>query len=537
MLFNSEIFIFLFLPLTLFGFYGLSYLSAKRCAVAWLVFMSCVFYGWFRLDYLLLLLVLIVINYKFGILLSTQHKKGRHSPALLLCGLLINIGVLFYYKYSLFAVSNINKVLGTHYVLQNIILPIGISFFIFQKIAYLVDAYRGEAEEYNFLDFCLFVMYFPQLIAGPIVHHKELIPQFRQPSIFKFNSTDMSVGLTMFTIGLCKKILFADQLALWVDAPFKAIQSGWPLTFIESWVAALSFTLQIYFDFSAYTDMALGLALMMGIRLPQNFDSPYKATNIIDFWRRWHMSLSRFLRDYIYIPLGGNRKGQPRRYINLLMTMLIGGIWHGAAWTFLFWGALHGFYLIINHFWQFLKVTFSFGLSPAGWFRHRSAQLLTFGAVLVAWIFFRAENFKAAIIMLKGMIGFNGFALAAKYETTLGSVGQLLKRLGLHFEDSGVAYFHGFNQGFFILVLCCVVWLLPNTQQLCLAFKPVIQSINPVRIKRWWRALPFISIQNNHLQLIFSPVLAAILSPALLGAVFWQTLRATPVVNFIYFQF
>lgn len=537
MLFNSEFFIFLFLPLTLLGFYGLSYISAKRCAVAWLVFMSCVFYGWFRLDYLLLLLGLIVINYKFGIILSTRHKKGRSSAFMLICGLLINIGVLFYFKYSHFAVNNINQVFGTHYVLQNIIMPIGISFFIFQKIAYLIDAYRGEAEEYNFIDFCLFVMYFPQLIAGPIVHHKELIPQFRQSAIFKFNPTDISVGLTMFTMGLCKKIMIADQLALWVDAPFKAVQAGWALTFIESWSAALSFTLQIYFDFSAYTDMALGLALIMGIRLPQNFDSPYKALNIIDFWRRWHMTLSRFLRDYIYIPLGGNRQGQLRRYLNLLMTMLIGGIWHGAAWTFLFWGALHGFYLIINHFWKFLKITFNFSLSPVGWIRRRISQLLTFSAVLIAWVFFRAENFKAAIIMLKGMIGLNGFALAAKYETTLGSLGQALKHLGLHFEDSGVAYFHGFNQAIFIFILCGMVWLLPNTQQICMAFKPAIQAINLGCIKDWWRALPFVAIKNNELQLILSPVLAAILGLALVGAIFWQTLRATPVVNFIYFQF
>ncbi len=537
MLFNSEAFIFLFLPLTLVGFYGLSYFAAKRAAVAWLVFMSALFYGFFRLDYLLLLLVLIVINYKFGVLLSNRYKKKRKSLFLLFCGLSINIGVLFYFKYSFFVMSNVNLLFNTEHVLKHIIMPIGISFFIFQKIAYLVDAYRGEAEEYNFLDFCLFVLYFPQLIAGPIVHHKELIPQFRQSVVHAFNPTDMAVGLTMFTIGLCKKIMIADQLALWVDAPFKAAQAGWPLTFIESWAAALSFSMQIYFDFSAYTDMALGLSLMMGIRLPQNFNSPYKASNIIEFWRSWHMTLSRFLRDYIYIPLGGNRKGHVRRYLNLMLTMLIGGLWHGAAWTFLLWGALHSFYLIVNHCWRFLKVSFNFGLSSGGWVRYRSSQLLTFGVVVIAWVFFRAESFKAAITLIKGMVGLNGFALAAKYEATTGVVGQFLKRLGLHFQDSGVAYFHGFNQGLFILILLVVVWTSPNTQQICAAFKPTIDAINARPIKRWWRQLPFISIQNNHLELKLSPALAVFLSISLLGAIFWQTLRASPVVNFIYFRF
>jgi len=534
MLFNSEIFIFLFLPLTLFGFYGLSYLSAKRCAVAWLVFMSCVFYGWFRLDYLLLLLLLIVINYKFGILLSTQHKKGCKTPFLLICGLLINLGVLFYYKYSNFALSNINTAFGTHYILQNIVMPIGISFFIFQKIAYLVDAYRGEAEEYNFLDFCLFVMYFPQLIAGPIVHHKELIPQFRQPSIFKFNPTDMSIGLTMFIIGLCKKIIIADQLALWVDAPFQAVQSGWGLSFLEAWAAALTFTLQIYFDFSGYTDMALGLALMMGIRLPLNFNSPYKALNIIDFWRRWHMTLSRFLRDYVYISLGGNRKGSKRRYINLLGTMLIGGLWHGAAWTFLFWGALHGFYLIINHQWHQIKKRYGLGLTEPGLMRRIGARGLMFFSVLVAWVFFRADSFKAAIVMLKGMLGLNGVVIAAKYETSWST----LKTLGIRFDDTGVAYLHGVNQFLFGIALYGMIWLLPNTQQICAAFRPALEPIKgDVHVKNWWRFLPFLSLRNNAFQLAVSPVFGSVLALTLLAMVVWQVLRATPIHQFIYFQF
>lgn len=515
------------------GFYALSYLSKGRAAIAWLVLMSCVFYSWFRIDYLFLLIALIVFNYLFGVALSNSYKKNRQYPILLFCGIAVNLLVLFYFKYINFALTNANTLFGTNFVLYNIIMPIGISFFIFQKIAYLVDAYRGEAEEYNFLDFCLFVLYFPQLIAGPIVHHKELIPQFRQKSVFKFNPTDVSVGLIMFTIGLGKKVLIADQLALWIDAPFKAVESAMSLSFIEAWSAALTFALQIYFDFSAYTDMALGMALMMGIRLPLNFDSPYKATNIIDFWRRWHMTLSRFLRDYVYIPSGGNRKGSARRYFNLFITMLIGGIWHGAAWTFVFWGALHGFYLICNHLWRNFKTLL--GLTSSTWITRITAQFFTFLAVLVAWVFFRAQNFKAAINMLKGMLGFNGVTLAAHYETTLGNLGILFKKLGIHFVNVDTFYF-SLTQLLYLVMFYCVVWFLPNTQQICAYFRPSLQSSN-APINSWWRFLPFITSQGNSLQIRLSPVLGIILPLSLLAILIWQTLRATPLVKFIYFQF
>ena len=277
MLFNSPFFIFIFLPITLIGFFLLGARSLHRLAIAWLVLASSVFYGWFNAEYLILLAFLIVFNYFCGIKLSRDYHEGRSSPIALALGLAINLGVLAYYKYTNFFIDNANAILGKHFVLQRIILPLGISFFIFQKIAYLVDAYRGEAEEYDFLDFSLFVMYFPQLIAGPIVHHKEMIPQFRKASIFKLCPEDLASGLTLFTIGLCKKVLIADAVTGWSDPIFAAAQSGTAPTMIDAWCAALSFTFQIYFDFSGYTDMALGLALMIGIRLPLNFNSPYKA--------------------------------------------------------------------------------------------------------------------------------------------------------------------------------------------------------------------------------------------------------------------
>ena len=352
MLFNSAIFIFAFLPITLVVYWALNALRLDRAAIAWLVVASAVFYGWFSVRYLAMLAVLIVFNYVMGVLLARDFHSGRRRPAVLAFGIAVNLAVLGYFKYTNFFIDNTNALFGTDFVLRQIILPIGISFFTFQKIAYLVDAYRGETKEYDFLDFSLFVMYFPQLIAGPIVHHEEMIPQFAGSTSRRLNAQDLAAGLVLFTMGLIKKAVFADTLVGLADPIFGAAQGRHIPSLYDAWSGVFAFTLQIYFDFSGYTDMALGLALMMSIRLPLNFDSPYQAASIIDFWRRWHMTLSRFLRDYLYIPLGGNRRGERRRFVNLMLTMLIGGLWHGAAWTFVAWGGLHGAYLIVNHAWQ-----------------------------------------------------------------------------------------------------------------------------------------------------------------------------------------
>jgi alginate O-acetyltransferase complex protein AlgI len=537
MLFNSYGFVLFFLPITLVGFFTLAKYKLNRIAILWLVLASVVFYGSFLINYLLLLAVLIVINYLFGMQLSRRAHDGQQSLFILFLGIFINLGVLLYYKYTNFIVSNINLAFNTSYVFDNIILPIGISFFIFQKIAYLVDAYRGEAEEYNFLDFCLFVMYFPQLIAGPIVHHKDLIPQFREPSIFQLNFCDMAGGILMFIIGLCKKNLIADPLSVWVQPVFTAAHQGLQLNFLEAWGAALSFSFQIYFDFSAYTDMALGLALMIGIRLPLNFNSPYKAKSIIDFWRCWHISLSKFLRDYIYIPLGGNRKGTSRRYMNLLLTMLIGGLWHGAAWTFVLWGALHGFYLTINHAWRALKIELKFKESTSI-FYSISSQIFTFLAVIMAWVFFRAESFSGATCLLKGMAGINGLSLPTHYAPTPGYLLTLCNTFGLRFDSASLTYFYGIDQILLLTIAFLIVWLLPNTQQFCSQFNPSINPIKKVNLNKWWQRIPGIQVGNNGvLTLTASLGMGILCALVLLGIFVAEIVKTTPVQSFIYFQF
>ena len=278
----------------------------------------------------------------------------------LLVAIAANLALLAYYKYAIFFVANAQRLIGHVGPLPEIVLPLGISFFTFTQIAFLVDAHRGLAREYSFTHYTLFVTYFPHLIAGPILHHREMMPQFDRRSTYTLDWDNVAVGLTMFIIGLFKKTVIADDMAAFASPAFDAAAGGTQLTLLEAWGAALAYTFQIYFDFSGYTDMALGASRMFGIVLPLNFRSPYKAANIIDFWRRWHITLSRFLRDYVYIPLGGNRKTVPRRYENLLLTMLVGGLWHGAGWTFVFWGALHGIYLVVNHGWRIAPSSFRY---------------------------------------------------------------------------------------------------------------------------------------------------------------------------------
>jgi len=402
MLFNSYSFIFAFLPLALVGFYGLATIG-KEIAIGWLVLSSLFFYGWWNPDYLFLIGASILVNYFLGRTLSNNPHKG-----LLAFSISLNLLALGYYKYFDFFIVNINSFFGTSFYFLEIVLPLAISFFTFQQIAFLVDAYRGEAKEYQFLHYCLFVTFFPQLIAGPIVHHKEMLPQFYKQSRFRFNYSDFSIGSTIFIFGLFKKVVIADQLAPFANVVFDASANGVTLSTFDAWAGTLAYSLQLYFDFSGYSDMAIGLARLFGIRLPLNFHSPYKSINIIEFWRRWHMTLSRFLRDYLYIALGGNRKGKFRRYVNLSITMVLGGIWHGAGWQFLIWGALHGLFLVINHFWQQLK--------PGGLKKPDStivkyvsvflSHLLTLFCVAIAWVFFRAENTSAATDILQSMFIF-----------------------------------------------------------------------------------------------------------------------------------
>ena len=401
MLFNSYLFILYFLPLTVILFYFLAHKGCRKLAIGSLVLASLFFYAWWNPAYLLLLGVSILVNFWLGQILYKRPNKINLSV-----GVGFNLLLLGYFKYANFFVDNFNSILSSSIHLETIILPLAISFFTFQQVAYLVDCHRRETEEHSFIHYCLFVTFFPQLIAGPIVHHKEMLPQFINSATWKFSFDNLSVGMTIFVIGLIKKVILADGVAEFSNPVFSAAENGEILHPMDAWGGALAYTLQLYFDFSGYADMAIGSAKMFGINLPINFNSPYKSCSIIDFWRRWHITLSRFLRDYVYIALGGNRKGSTRRQVNLLVTMLLGGLWHGAGWNFVIWGGLHGFYLVINHLWHVVCKILGLPTKTKSIFGKGLAWLLTFLVVVVAWVFFRAENLLGAELMLGSMLGF-----------------------------------------------------------------------------------------------------------------------------------
>lgn len=419
MLFNSYEFIFAFLPITFFIYF---YLNNKRLidiSKGFLVFSSLFFYSWWNISYLPIILSSMFINYLIGGLLSNIVDKGAKNlsrKSVLVVGIIANLSLLGYFKYFDFFLENVNYSLGTDISLLHLTLPLAISFFTFQQIAYLVDSYRKETKEYDFLNYALFVTFFPQLIAGPIVHHKEMMPQFANIRNKVISYRNIAKGVFVFSIGLFKKVVIADTFSVWATAGF---DSSVPLNFFEAWATSLSYTFQLYFDFSGYTDMAIGLALLFNIRLPINFNSPYKATNIQDFWRRWHITLSRFLKDYIYIPLGGNRKGEFRTYANLLMTFVLGGIWHGAGWTFVFWGFLHGIALVIQRAWN------QTGLRLWKWL----AWLITFNFVNIGWVFFRAKEWDDAVHVLSAMFSFDYIVLPGSLKSHLIS----LKEYGVEF--------------------------------------------------------------------------------------------------------
>jgi len=364
MLFNSYIFVFLFLPLFLIGYFILNHFKKYTLAQAFLLIMSLWFYGYYNFKYLVLILISICFNY---FITHLMQKNCKNNKLKLIIALLFNIGLLFYFKYFDFFIINVNRVFDTSFTLKNLVLPLGISFFTFQQISYVVDTYRGEVKKYNFLQYASFVVYFPQLIAGPIVSHDELIPQFMDIKKKKFNCDNFAKGLFMFILGLSKKVLIADVFANITNYGFSNISD---LTTTNAILTVLSYSIQIYFDFSGYSDMAVGMSKMMNFDLPINFDSPYKSLTIIEFWQRWHKTLTRFFTKYIYIPLGGNRKGKIRCYINTMIVFVVSGFWHGANWTFILWGALHGIFVVITkHFKSFFEklhpvfnwvITFSF---------------------------------------------------------------------------------------------------------------------------------------------------------------------------------
>jgi D-alanyl-lipoteichoic acid acyltransferase DltB (MBOAT superfamily) len=510
MLFNSYEFIFFFLPIVLLGFHLIGRQGHHRVAIAWLVGSSLFFYGWWNPAYLGLMLFSILFNYSIGVSFGNTSSHQLSRRMILTIGVVSNLALLGYYKYANFFVDNLNALSGINLTLYEVILPLAISFFTFQQIAYLVDAYRGETREYNFLHYCLFVTFFPQLIAGPIVHHKEMLPQFAKDAVYKLRSKHLAVGVTIFFLGLFKKVVLADGISVYATPVFDAAEAGVMLTFFEAWSGALAYTFQLYFDFSGYSDMAIGIARMFGIRLPINFNSPYKATSIIDFWRRWHITLSRFLRDYLYIPLGGSRKGKIRRYINLMITMVLGGLWHGAGWTFILWGGLHGLYLIINHGWRMLfknKVKTKLGLF--------FAWGVTFLAIVLSWVPFRAESFEGAIIMLSAMIGEHGVVLPVSAYDIKHWVSNEIFINGL--------YNSNFQAIMWIMTLLLLSTTLPNTQQMMQKYRPALETYSG----------EVVNLKNKYLQ--WRPTLFWSLFIAIIALL--SILNLSGDSEFLYFQF
>ncbi len=420
MLFNSFIFLLVFLPLVLAAFYASRRWISARASLAVLVVASFIFYGYWKPIYLILLLVSICFNFAVGRILSRDNRW--RTRGVFIAGIGVNLALLGYFKYANFFIDNVNTVLGAHWEIADIILPLAISFYTFTQIAYLVDAWRGKAQEYSFLHYCLFISFFPHLIAGPILHHKEMMPQCIRMAEHPELSPNFAAGLSLFIMGLFKKVLIADNFAAYVSGFYKSVPDGAFYTG-DAWVAALSYHFQIYFDFSGYSDMAIGLGLLFGIVLPVNFNSPYKSRSIIDFWRRWHMTLSRFLRDYLYIGLGGNRNGSVRRYVNLAATMLLGGLWHGAAWTFLIWGGLHAGYLIVNHGWKALCWKFKLTSLLQNRLYIGLSLLVTTLAVVIAWVYFRAPDITVANQTILAMFGAGNGGLSRSYADYISSNG------------------------------------------------------------------------------------------------------------------
>ncbi|MCW8914481.1 MAG: MBOAT family protein [Magnetovibrio sp.] len=464
----------IFLPIVLGGFVFINASGHTRASIGFLVVSSLFFYGWWEPAYLLLITSSIVFNFVIARILSKQTQQSRTAKSLLIIGVSTNLGALGFFKYTNFFIDTFTSLSGKTFDGIYIILPLAISFFTFQQIAYLVDVYRKQADETDLLSYSLFVTFFPQLVAGPIVHHSEMMGQFKKP-FARGNElwSNISVGLTIFTIGLFKKVVIADKMAFWSDRVFNGAQLGGDPTFIEAWVGVISFTFQIYFDFSGYSDMAIGLARMFGIRLPLNFDSPYKATNIVDFWRRWHMTLSRFLRDYVYFPLGGNRNGRARRYTNLMIVMALGGLWHGAGWTFVLWGILHGAYLALNHlWWNIVGHGDEHEGRRLGRTKRWTGRIVTLLSVSFAWTLFRAESLDSAIRIYKGLFTFNGIVLPPHYQEIMGDMGTSIASLGVGFAN--IPHYGGGMQLVWIVGVLMLVWLMPSTQEFMCKFDPAL---------------------------------------------------------------
>jgi alginate O-acetyltransferase complex protein AlgI len=515
-LFNSHVFLFAFLPIVFAGFWLLVNAAGGTWARRWALVASLFFFAWWNPPDLLVLGISLAGNYFVGRLLFA--RPARSAPWLLAIGIAGNLFLLGYFKYTKLVVATVQWLAGGATSAVEIVLPLAISFFTFNQIAYLVDCHTGDGARYAFDDYCLFITFFPHLIAGPIVHHREMVPQLI--SIRRCNPILVAQGLTLLVLGLGKKVLLADSVASYAMPVFKEAGLGASPTLLDAWLGALAYTSQLYFDFSGYCDMAIGLGMMFGIVFPLNFASPYQAKNIAEFWRRWHMTLSRFLRDYLYIPLGGNRRGPTRTSLNLMITMVLGGLWHGAGWTFLAWGGLHGLYLLVHQRFRVRMDRKGIGT----WLGHGTGAIgcwaLTFICVVFGWVLFRAESFAAALRIWSGMFGVNGIALTARHFGAL-------ERMGL--DPSTVGLLNGpliLNPSIkvvgLILGLVAFAALLPNSQQV-VGLTPISGMRSVVPIVGWMRRFQW------------QPSFAWAMVTASLAVT--AVLHMTKVSEFLYFQF
>jgi len=518
MLFNSAEFLFGFVPVALLGFYLLGR-SSRVSAIRWLILVSLVFYGWWRPLNVLIIAPSIIINFALARVLlrfNQNESSGRTSKAVLMVGILFNVAFLGVFKYTDFVTGTINDVFGANLILRHIILPLGISFITFQKIAFLVDVQAGRVRSFTFQDYCTFVLFFPQLIAGPIVHYREMMPQFQTASC-RFDKENFAVGLTLLFFGLFKKVVLADKMAPLVTPIYGHAASGAHISFVMAWMAAIGFTLQIYFDFSGYTDMALGLARFFGIKLPPNFNSPLRAPSIIEFWLRWHMTLTRFLTAYIYNPMVltltrrrlakgrpgfGGRHTTAGAFISLLMvptilTMFISGLWHGAGYGFVVWGLLNGLYLTINHGWRLMAARLWSDRRSYDRFMRPAGRLITFITVSATMVFFRAPTIKSAIDLVKGITGLNGVGLPQDLLARLGPLARVLHRIGVIGEAWNS---HDFiSAGKWICLLLFIALALPNTLRILDRYEPALGvkpgaaklAIAKIRIFQWGPSLPW----------------------------------------------
>lgn len=476
MLFSSYEFVFAFLPATILLFYVPFLRDRLYRRTVVLLAASLFFYGWWDIRFFPLLAGSILVNYAVGRWLDTASTLRTRRRTMLALGIVFNLLLLGFFKYCNFLIGTVNGATQAGIPLLRVILPLGISFFTFEQIAYIVDTYRNGKAERDLLRYALFVAFFPRLVAGPILRASEFLPQL--PLLRGQGSRisgDLALGITLFAIGLFKKTFIADGVAPYASPVFLSAAVGERPDLLMSWAGALCYTFQLYFDFSGYSDMAIGAARCFGIRFPLNFWSPYKSTSIIEFWRRWHMTLSRFLRDYLYIPLGGNRRGVGRRYANLVVTMLLGGLWHGANWTFVVWGGLHGLYLMINHVWLELRRCSAVLDRLHGWRVVRAGcWLLTFLAVVTGWVFFRAPDFQTAAAMLKGMAGLNGLVIPSGLAFMFGPAQATLAALGVTFgAGSGTILIASYS---WIILLTLLVLLAPNAAELLARWQPTLDQ-------------------------------------------------------------